>query len=201
MRLTFVVLVVSLVGCRGPLLGSPCDAGTPQCTGPKTAAYCEPDAGWVEYSAPGGCTEANGVATVSFVGAVGSRCPDLGVDQGTGHGRAYATCDGTNTELICPDPGNCTYGADGGIVCGPVVRVWESRPCDLCSETNGLIQCHPSDYPVEGRQCPSSRLGLSVCDTKTTSITCVDAGFWVKANCPGGCQAMGTPDHSTTTCN
>jgi hypothetical protein len=196
-----LVLVVSLVGCRGPLLGSPCDAGAPQCTGAKTAAFCEPDAGWVEYAAPGGCTEANGVATVSFVGAAGARCPDLGVDIGVGHGRQYAACDGVDTALICPDPANCILVADGGVTCGPVVRVWESRPCDACSTSSGLIACHPSDYPVEGRQCPPGRTGYSVCDSKTTSITCADAGLWLKTSCPGGCKDLGTNQHPTTTCS
>lgn len=199
MRAIFVVLVVSLVGCRGLLLGSPCDAGTPQCTGAKTAAFCEADAGWVEYVAPGGCTEANGVMKVDFSGATGA-CPNVGADIGSGRGLEYSVgCDGANAQLVCSDPIVCTQGPDGG--CTVVPRVWKRLACDSCSVEGGLVQCHPSQGPVEGKQCPFDQQGASYCDSKTSSITCSASYIWTKASCPGGCKDVGTTKNPVTTCN
>ncbi len=197
MRLTFVVLVVSLVGCRPmPELGSRCDAGALICSGSKSAFFCE-NRRWAEYPTPGGCTEANGATTVSFIGATGA-CPDIGSESGPGGPVAYGECnDNPNTALVCPPP-TYTQEADGGFT---AVRNWEVQRCDSCSVLSGLIQCATSQDPVEGKQCPWDQKGFSYCDSFTTSITCTDSLVWIRAACPGGCKMTGTSKSPTTVCN
>lgn len=195
LRLALIALALS--ACRPtPPAGSQCKDATPVCTGPKSALFCE-NRRWAEYPTPGGCSESNGAATVSFIGATGA-CPDVGSEFGPGGPVAYGECNDTpNTELVCPVP-TYTPEPDGGFT---AVRNWEVKRCDSCSVVNGLVQCATSKDPVEGKQCPSDEKGFSYCDSNTTSITCMDSLVWTRAACPGGCKSAGTTKMPTTTCN
>lgn len=79
--LLVVAVLVVVVGCKyGPIYGESCVGGLPpECTSPKTAAYCEM-AAWDEYSCPAGCGESG---ACDWSGAVaGTHCPDSMEGQG-----------------------------------------------------------------------------------------------------------------------